>query len=216
MNCCNGKTGEVVAVIMNVSTSFTATILIYRQGSSARRKYCQPGKFRIIVYKQRIVGERWVFARKIFFNDAKNFYSFRLFLPLFRFAPFSCLLVMVEALLHWTLMNKWIFLYSANLFLFFFGCSHFQFFNHRNCQQDFLFSNELFYDFNHNNKYFGLYYQLGIFWKSKFMRCELLNSHIFQVCMRQNINILDSHSNNKQFTPLNASSLLWSKWRQLS
>lgn len=100
MNCCNGETSEVVAVIMNVSTSFTATILIYRQGSSARLKYCQPGKFRIAVHKQRTVRNRWVYVRKIFFNDAKNFYAFRLFLPLFfRFAPFSCILVLADIIL---------------------------------------------------------------------------------------------------------------------
>lgn len=117
MNCCNGETSEVVAVIMNVSTSFTATILIYRQGSSARQKYCQPGKFRIVVYKQKTVRNRWVNVRKIFSNDAKNFNAFRLFLPLFfRFAPFSCIPVLADVLL---LQNAWI-LHSVHLYLFFF------------------------------------------------------------------------------------------------
>lgn len=38
MNCCNVETSEVVAVIMNVSTSFTAKILIYRQGDFSQTK----------------------------------------------------------------------------------------------------------------------------------------------------------------------------------
>lgn len=147
MNCCNGETSEVVAVIMNVSTSFTATILIYRQGSSARRKYCQPGKIRISLYKQRTVRERWVFAWKIFFNDAKNFYSFQRFLPLFFcFAPFSCILMLADALPLWkgiTYNRRALALYIQFNF-FFFGCSHAHLFNHRILNRITLFSSSVY------------------------------------------------------------------------